>query len=249
MTATSAPESDPRPDASAAIRPGFDVMPPPTAIGCGARIRSEKSDVRIVTHEGKTYFIGKEGQQFSVVLTGPAGEDTSVLLQIDGVSVVTGQPAQPSDPGHFLSGGKPWEIEGYFRKNDQSRLEAFVIGKKPESLAASLAIPNENIGEVRVKFYEAFRKIPASKVEGGLGTKAGTNVLSPWSTVAAQRGSLRTEMVFYYGTEEALTAAGIITPNPPTPKIPDPEKGSEAAPKKRRGRPPTKSKDSKGEET
>lgn len=82
-------------------------------------IRVKGKDIAELGHEGRTYVEGREGTEYAVHLRNRNGYRVLVVLSIDGVNAITGQPVtdSPTERGYVLSAGESQTIHG-FRLDD-----------------------------------------------------------------------------------------------------------------------------------
>jgi hypothetical protein len=90
-------------------------------------------------HRGAGWVAGEDGQPYTLRLQNLSGERLLVVLSVDGVNVVTGETAAPSQSGYVLG---PWshaDIEGW-RKSMQD-VAAFRFSAAGDSYAARTGRP------------------------------------------------------------------------------------------------------------
>src|SRR5690606_31210823 len=99
---------------------------------------------------GEAWIAGTPGHRYAVRLTNTSGERQLVVLSIDGVNAITGQTADPAQPGYVL---EPWqgaEINGWRKSHDD--VAAFVFTSLGDSYAARTGRP-DNVGTIGVAVF------------------------------------------------------------------------------------------------
>jgi hypothetical protein len=205
--------------------------------------RTEGRRLQVYWHEGRAYVVGKPGNEYQVTLQNRRGEDLLAVVSVDGVNVITGQTADPSQSGYVVSSGASIDIRGWRRSLSQTA--AFYFTSLPDSYAARTGRP-DNVGVIGVAVY---RKKPAppsapignaeplrrdsSAAEAQLGTGHGRHENSPAYHAAFDRASSTpAELItLYYDSRANLVARGIVrdaVPVAPYPRpfpgfVPDPQ--------------------------
>lgn len=65
--------------------------------------RNEGRWLQVYHHEGRAYVVGKPGHEYQVRVANRLGEELLAVLSVDGVNVITGQTANPSQSGYVIS--------------------------------------------------------------------------------------------------------------------------------------------------
>ena len=60
--------------------------------------RSTGRDLPVYWHEGRPYVVGKPGNEYEIRVANRAGEDLLAVMSVDGVNVLDGETASPSEP-------------------------------------------------------------------------------------------------------------------------------------------------------
>jgi hypothetical protein len=121
----------------------------------------DRTDGRVLTsysHQGRRYVIGEPGNEYAIrVRNGSSGRALAVM-SVDGVNVITGDTASPSQPGYVLDAHGGFEIAGW--RTSQSRTAAFFFTTHANSYATRTGRP-DNVGVIGVAvFRERPRIVP-----------------------------------------------------------------------------------------
>lgn len=118
-------------------------------------------------HEGERHIAGEPGREYEIRLRNRGGGRVLAVTSVDGVNVITGATASPSQSGYVLD---PWglvEIDGWRKNLDE--VAAFYFTDLPDSYAARTGRP-DNVGVIGVAlFCEQVRPMP---VDGGFVERA-----------------------------------------------------------------------------
>jgi len=197
--------------------------------------RTEGRRLPVYWHEGRAWIAGRPGNEYQVTLRSRQSLDVLAVVSVDGVNVITGQTADPTQSGYVLSPRGGLDILGW-RKN-LSQTAAFYFTALPDSYAARTGRP-DNVGVIGVALFR--RKVepkplpqpyseaaPAAAerrdarneagsgarvMEDRLGTGHGRQENSPAVHVTFERAtSSPAEVVtLYYDSHANLLARGII---------------------------------------
>jgi len=208
--------------------------------------RSEGRWLQVYRHEGRAYVVGKPGHEYQVRVANRLREDLLAVVSVDGVNVITGQTADPSQSGYVLSPRGSLDIRGW--RKSLSQTAAFYFTALPDSYAARTGRPDD-VGVIGVAL---FRKKPEPKpiapiapeaasgarsaeerADAQLGTGHGRREHSPAVHVTFERATSSPAEVIalYYDSHANLVARGVIrepvhvAPTPPRPFpgfVPDP---------------------------
>lgn len=111
-----------------------------------------------IRHAGRLYVVGAPGQRYAVELTNRLGERVLAVVSVDGVNVLSGQTAAPTQSGYVLDAGRRYAINGWRKSLDE--VAQFVFTALPDSYAARTGRP-QHVGVIGVA---AFREKPAPVV-------------------------------------------------------------------------------------
>jgi hypothetical protein len=197
--------------------------------------RTEGRRLQVYWHEGRAYIAGRPGNEYQVTLRSRQSQDVLAVVSVDGVNVITGQTADPSQSGYVLSPRGGLDILGW-RKN-LSQTAAFYFTALPDSYAARTGRP-DNVGVIGVALFrrkaqpmplpQPYGQVAPSAVErrdsrneagpgarameDRLGTGHGRQENSPAVHVTFERAtSAPAEVVtLYYDSYANLLARGVI---------------------------------------
>ena len=120
--------------------------------------RSDGAALPVFAKGGRNYIVGTPGHEYAVRIRNCSGGRVLVVTSVDGVNVVSGDTAAPSQSGYVLD---PWgsvEIAGWRKSMD--RTAAFYFTDLGDSYAARTGRP-QNVGVVGVAvFQEKVQPLP-----------------------------------------------------------------------------------------
>ncbi len=135
--------------------------------------RADGSALPVHLKDGRHYIVGTPGHEYAVRIRNCTGARVLVVTSVDGVNVISGDTAAPSQSGYVLD---PWgsvEIAGW-RKNLQ-RTAAFFFTEHQNSYAARTGRP-DNVGVIGVAvFREKAQRISQRERDLRLGQGAAEN--------------------------------------------------------------------------
>jgi len=204
--------------------------------------RTEGRRLPVYWHEGRAYVAGKPGNEYQVTLRSRQSQDVLAVVSVDGVNVITGQTAEPSQSGYVLSPRGGLDILGW--RKSLSQTAAFYFTALPDSYAARTGRPDD-VGVIGIAlFRRKVEPVPQpqpygqgapvaraeSRADDRLGTGHGRQEYSPATRVTFERAtSAPAEVVtLYYDSHANLLARGIIrdpvrvAPRPFPGFVPDP---------------------------
>ena len=183
--------------------------------------RTEGRRLPVYWHEGRAYIAGKPGNEYQIALRSRQSQDVLAVVSVDGVNVITGETAHPSQSGYVLSPRGALDILGW-RKN-LSQTAAFYFTSLPDSYAARTGRPDD-VGVIGVALFHRKLQQPQplgeaapaaraeSRADARLGTGHGRQEHSPATHVTFERAtSAPAEVItLYYDSHANLLARGII---------------------------------------
>jgi hypothetical protein len=204
--------------------------------------RAEQRTLPVYRHQGRYYVAGKPGNEYQVIVRNRSGGDVLGVVSVDGVNVVSGETAAPSQSGYIVASGDSLDIKGW-RKNLQ-QVAAFYFTSHGDAYATRTG-RGDNVGVIGVAL---FRRKPAPAVledrvgasaesaaapraaHKALGTGHGRREDSQAEYAAFERATTDPEEIvtIYYDSHANLVARGVIkaqpwSPNPfPAQSVPDP---------------------------
>src|SRR5205823_15112663 len=75
--------------------------------------RTEGRRLPVYWHEGRAYVAGKPGNEYQVSVHNRLREDVLAVVSVDGVNVVSGETADPSQTGYVFGAGQGYDILGW----------------------------------------------------------------------------------------------------------------------------------------
>lgn len=197
-------------------------------------------------HRGKLYVAGTPGTRYAVRLQNKTEARVLTVISVDGLNAVTGQPANPAQPGYVLAAGQSAEIAGW--RKSMEEVAAFYFTSLGDSYAARNGHP-QNTGVIGVAIFREQESTPplayapaaqsAAKTEAParaaeqrsrvadnaapLGTGHGERIQARTQATEFERASpLANEIIrIYYDSRSNLIARGIIPAPQPFRPLPD----------------------------
>jgi hypothetical protein len=196
--------------------------------------RTEGRRLAVHWHEGRAYVVGKPGNEYQVTVRNPLGDDVLTVVSVDGVNVISGETAGPSQTGYVLGSQRAYDILGW--RKSLAETAAFYFTPLPDSYAARTGRP-DNVGVIGVAVFRRKQPQPpvsiapmlrreaasdakagprAAQEESRLGTGHGRREASQVQHVAFERASSTPAetITLYYDSYRNLLARGIIRPVP-----------------------------------
>lgn len=188
--------------------------------------------VPLISHGGQLYLpVPRLGAEYQIRVTNTGSRRIVALVDVDGLSVITGQPAHDAQPGYIVGVGDSIVIPGWRR--DRDTVAAFTFTDRLDSYAARRGY-RDNIGAIRLVAIEELkphvRPMPydkglpgplgsprASLELGSTGTGWGRDVDSSIVYVPFIRSGIRQTISIIYDTPEALRRAGVPVDYAPPP--------------------------------
>jgi hypothetical protein len=112
--------------------------------------RSDGRVLPVYERDGRRWVVGTPGQEYAIRVCNTTGARVLAVMSVDGVNVVSGETASPSQSGYVLDAWECAEINGW-RKNLAS-IAAFYFTELPDSYAARTGRP-DNVGVIGVAFF------------------------------------------------------------------------------------------------
>jgi hypothetical protein len=185
--------------------------------------RTEGRRLPVYWHEGRAYIAGKPGNEYQVTLRSRQAQDVLAVVSVDGVNVITGETAHPSQSGYVLSPRGGVDVLGW--RKSLSQTAAFYFTTLPDSYAARTGRP-EDVGVIGVALFRRKAQPPQplsqmgppaaaraeSSADARMGTGHGRQEYSPATHVTFERATSSPAEVItlYYDSHASLLARGII---------------------------------------
>src|SRR6202171_1971390 len=112
--------------------------------------RTDGRVLPIYTHEGRRYVVGRPGNEYAIRVRNSGGERALAVMSVDGVNVISGDTASPSQTGYVLGAHGSFEIAGW--RTSQSRTAAFFFTTLANSYATRTGRP-DNVGVIGVAVF------------------------------------------------------------------------------------------------
>ena len=100
--------------------------------------------------DGRHWVVGTPGQEYSVRVCNSTGGRMLTVISVDGVNVITGDTAAPSQSGYVLSAYECADIAGW--RKSMAHTAAFYFTELPDAYATRTGRP-ENVGVIGVAFF------------------------------------------------------------------------------------------------
>lgn len=185
--------------------------------------RTEGRRLAVYWHEGRAYIAGKPGNEYQVTLRSRQAQDVLAVVSVDGVNVITGETAHPSQSGYVLSPRGGVDVLGW--RKSLSQTAAFYFTTLPDSYAARTGRP-EDVGVIGVALFRRKPQPPQplnrmgppaaaraeSSADARMGTGHGRQEYSPATHVTFERAtsSPAEVLTLYYDSHANLLSRGVI---------------------------------------
>jgi hypothetical protein len=110
---------------------------------------------------GRWFVAGKPGGEYRVEVRNKGADDLLAVVSVDGVNVVTGETAAPSQSGYVIDRGRSLSIAGWRKSMDN--VAAFYFTDLGDSYASRTGRP-ENVGVIGVAVFRR-KPEPVSGIE------------------------------------------------------------------------------------
>lgn len=128
--------------------------PPASAVGRMAEVsvydRTEQRTLPVYWHRGQAWVAGTPGNEYQVSVRNSTGGDVLAVVSVDGVNVITGETASPSQTGYIVDGWRNLSVKGW--RKDLNRTAAFHFTSLSNSYAARTGRP-DNVGVIGVALF------------------------------------------------------------------------------------------------
>jgi hypothetical protein len=112
--------------------------------------RDTGQQLRTYYYRGQNYVVGTPGNRYAVSVRNQRGERVMTVVSVDGVNVISGETAAPSQTGYVLDANASTEINGW--RKSMNEIAAFVFANETESYAAKTGRP-DNVGVIGVAIF------------------------------------------------------------------------------------------------
>ena len=135
-----------------------------TGVDVEIRDRRTGEVLPVYWHEGARHVVGEPGCEYEIRLRNQGGARVLAVTSVDGVNVITGKTASPSQSGYVID---PWglvDIDGWRKSMDE--VAAFYFTALPDSYAARTGRP-DNVGVIGVALFRERDVMPMHHDEYG----------------------------------------------------------------------------------
>jgi hypothetical protein len=203
------------------------ILPKPGITRVAMDILVDGRPLPTVQHAGKTYLpVPRMEEEYQIRVWNHGPRRVAAVVSVDGLSVITGQPASENGPGYLVTPYDHILIKGWRRSLDN--VAAFRFVERDKSYASLMGKP-ENIGVIGLVAFEEQVIHPLPQLErrdaaaaakgfrtevGNIGTEYGREIDSRAYYVPFLRSSHKQTITLYYDTVAALRAAGVPVDRP-----------------------------------
>lgn len=165
--------------------------------------------------------VPRYGVEYSILIANPLNERVEVVVEVDGLSVMTGRPAMGNQRGYLIDPRQRLRINGW-RRNDRETA-AFFFSAPQDSLAMKQRY-SARLGTIHVAMFAQHVPIPVAAYRDAApgahslghaivgtaaghaiaGTAAGRVISSPVQRVSFERGKLIASQLVRYATPHYL---------------------------------------------
>jgi len=118
--------------------------------------RSDGQVLPVYPSSGRNWVVGTPGQEYSIRFCNTSSGRVLAVMSVDGVNVISGDTASPSQSGYVLNGYECADITGW--RKSMARTAAFYFTELPDAYATRTGRP-ENIGVIGVAVFHERRPI------------------------------------------------------------------------------------------
>ena len=122
--------------------------------------RADGSALSVYQKDGRHYIVGVPGHEYAVRIRNGTGARILVVTSVDGVNVISGDTAAPSQSGYVLDAWASVEITGW--RKSLERTAAFYFTDLGDSYAARTGRP-QNVGVIGVAVFQERQKRIANR--------------------------------------------------------------------------------------
>jgi hypothetical protein len=121
-------------------------------------------------HEGQAWVAGTPGHEYSVAVRNRRGEDLLAVVSVDGVNVIDGETARPSQAGYIVAPHGRIEVKGW--RKSMADIASFYFTSLGDSYAARTGRPDD-VGVIGIALFERARALPPPVVEAAPAERLG----------------------------------------------------------------------------
>jgi hypothetical protein len=117
-------------------------------------IQVNDKPIKQYAHEGRTFVEARKDNQYFIKLKNDSSSKVLAVCSVDGVNVITGDPATDDGAGYIINGYSSIEVKGFRTSNEE--VHPFIFSDKDKSYAAKSEQMEHNstsCGVIGVKFF------------------------------------------------------------------------------------------------
>jgi hypothetical protein len=204
-------------------------LPPQTGMHVGMDVLVNGRAVRLIAHEGCLYLpVSRMGSEYELRVTNHGVRRVTAIVSVDGLSVITSEPASDRQAGYLVDPYGNIVIKGWRRDSDT--VAGFTFEERENNYAYRMG-RRDNLGVIELVAFEEEDTSPRPVLRnetpvdarsvgigiGGTGTGWGRDINSEVVRVPFVRSASKRTMAIYYDTPEALRRIGVPvdTSDPP----------------------------------
>lgn len=208
--------------------------------------RTSGEELPVYWHSGDRYVSGEPGHEYEVRIRNRGEGRVLAVTSVDGINVISGSTAAPSQSGYVLDPYGEVRIDGWRKSMDD--VAAFYFTSLPDSYAARTGRP-DNVGVIGIAVFAERRVHPQPLLERNeqgaadaaapsapasreskaarLGTGHGQRHASGATYTSFERASDQPEAIIrlFYDSRRNLVAQGVIPRGDHVRNVPDPFPG------------------------
>jgi hypothetical protein len=203
--------SDPTPPASKCY------VPSRTGMHVGMDVLVDGRAARLIAYEGRLYLpVPRMGSEYELRLTNYGVRRVTAIVSVDGLSVITSEPAPDRQAGYVVDPYGNIVVKGWRRNSDT--VAAFTFTERENSYAYRMG-HRDNLGVIELVAFEEEDTSPRpvlrketpveARSVGSAGTGWGRDINSEVVRVPFVRSANRRTITIYYDTPEALRRIGV----------------------------------------
>ena len=118
---------------------------------------------------GERFVIGKKGREYQLKIKNISHVRLEVVLSVDGLDVIDGEPASTKKRGYIIGPGKSLSVKGF--RTSQEKVAAFKFSSVGASYANLRHGNVRNIGVVGLALYTEKGREPGSEMQARKGAR------------------------------------------------------------------------------
>jgi hypothetical protein len=163
---------------------------PANAVGSLAQVdivdRRDGRMLPVYTRDGVHWIEGIPGHEYAIRVRNNGNGRLLTVMSVDGVNVITGETAAPSQSGYVLDDYGSTEIAGW--RKSLGNTAAFYFTELPNAYATRTGRP-DNVGVIGVAvFREKIEPVAIGRSAGKIGANAESDAAAPASAAAQSEG-------------------------------------------------------------